>query len=860
MGYIFTKKFLRSEIDLSGDSGGSRRVSTRPPKKQSVWVKRILFGLGILVAVGFFCVGALFVYFSKDLPNPGKVNSRSVAESTKIYDRTGDHLLYEIHGEEKRTVIPFNDIPLNVKYATIALEDQDFYSHHGIKISSIFRALLKDIYKGGAAQGGSTITQQLIKNSLLTSDRTLTRKIKEVILSIEVEQKFSKNEILEMYLNEIPYGSNAYGIEAAAQTFFGKNAKELSLGEATLLASLPKAPSYYSPFGSHIDDLKSRQEFAIQTMANISLITQEDAEIAKHEDILGKIKPNIKNIFAPHFVMYVKEYLESKYGGKIVEEGGLKVYTTLDWDKQQFAEQIVREIALKNEKQYGAENAALVAIDPKTGQILTMVGSRDFFDSSVDGQVNVATRDRQPGSSFKPYVYLTAFTKGYTPETYLFDVPTNFATGKSPDYEPKNYNGKFNGPVQMKQALAMSLNVPAVKTLYLAGVKDSIMTAKSLGITTLNRPDTYGLSLVLGGGEVKLLDHTAAYATLANNGIKNEKTAILRIEDAKGNIIESYQSNGGVRVMDEKYISMLDHILSTNDYRAPIFGENNPLKFESGYVAAKTGTTNEFRDAWTMGYSKALAVGVWVGNNDNTSMKSGSDGIVVAAPIWRKFMDEALKDLGKENFLKYDPDEYKTKKDILDGKLGIEENVKVCEIPGENDSYCLANKYCPDKQTKKKDFADVHTILYYVDIKNPLGEYPKDPEDDSQYKNWEQGVKEYYKKEKGYVFSSPPKNECTSEQFSKFYPSIKITAPDSISTQSLSFSIHVEAPYGVLRIEVYINGEKIQETSNTSFDVSYTVKDNQNNSTLSLEAVIYDKNGNSQSAKKSIPVSFVPSV
>lgn len=860
MGYMFTRKFLRSTIDVSGDSRHQKENPKKSPEKRSLWVKRIAIGLGVFVLAGVFIVAAFFIYFSKDLPNPGKVNTRSIAESTKIYDRTGEHLLYEIHGEEKRTVIPFDDIPISVKYATIALEDQDFYSHHGIKLSSILRAVLKDIYKGGAVQGGSTITQQLVKNSLLTSERTLTRKIKEVILSLEVEQKFSKNEILEMYLNEIPYGANAYGIEAAAQTFFGKHAKELSLDEAALLASLPKAPSFYSPFGSHIDDLKTRQEFALQSMANLGLVSQDEAETAKHADVLGKIRPDIKNISAPHFVMYVKEYLESKYGNKMVEEGGFKVFTTLDWEKQQFAEQIVREGALKNEKSYNAENAALVAIDPKTGQILTMVGSRDFFDSAVDGQVNVAIRDRQPGSSFKPFVYLSAFARGYTPETYLFDVPTNFATGKAPGYEPKNYNGKFNGPVQMKQALAMSLNVPAVKTLYLAGVKDSIMTAKSLGITTLNHPERYGLSLVLGGGEVKLLDHTAAYATLANNGVKNEKTAILRIEDAKGVVIEAYQSNGGIRVMDEKYIAMLDHILSTNDYRAPIFGENSPLKFGDGSVAAKTGTTNEFRDAWTMGYSRTLAVGVWTGNNDNSPMKAGSDGVVVAAPIWRKFMDEALKNSGKEEFPKYIPDDYKTGKNMLDGKLEIEKDVKVCEIPGKEDEYCLANKYCPSKQAKKKDFADAHNILHYVDIKNPLSDVPEDPEKDPQYKNWEKGVKEYYKKEKGYILSSPPKEECSSDQFSKFYPLIQIVSPDTISSQSLSFSVIADASYGVSRIEVYVNDEKVKETSDSSFDVSYAVQNEQNNSTLSLEAIVYDKNGNSQSVKKSVFVLLAPSL
>jgi len=460
-----SKVFKRSSV-LSfsrGPMGTVNFTSSTSKKSRGFWKWTLRIFVGLFF-IGSCSVIGVFAYFAKDLPSPGNVNNRFVAESTKIFDRTGTHLLYEMHGEEKRTIISFSDIPETLRVATITLEDQSFYSNHGIELSSILRAVFKDFVGGGAQQGGSTITQQFVKNSLLTPEKTFSRKIKEAILSVEMEQKFSKDEILAMYLNEIPYGSNAYGIEAAAQTFFGKSAKDLTLDEAALLASLPNAPTYYSPYGSHLDDLKTRQAMALTKMANLGYITADQANEAKKIDTLEKLVPQRENISAPHFVMYVKQYLEDHYGDQQLEQGGLKVTTTLDWDKQQAAEQAVSDGAAKNVK-YKAENAALVAIDPKTGQILAMVGSKNYFDTKIDGQVNVALSDRQPGSSFKPYVYLDAFTKGYVPETVLYDVPTNFSTEDGKTYEPQNYDGKFHGPLPLMKTLGGSLNVPAVKVL-----------------------------------------------------------------------------------------------------------------------------------------------------------------------------------------------------------------------------------------------------------------------------------------------------------------------------------------------------------------------------------------------------------
>lgn len=838
----------------------ARQIPGSVKPKSKVW--RILFRVSlVLFGLGFVFVGSVFAWIAKDLPNPGEVNNRVIVESTKIYDRTASHLLYEVHGEEKRTVIPFSDMPDVIKYATISLEDQDFYSHHGIKLTSIARSILKDIITLDRAQGGSTITQQFVKNTLLTNEKTLIRKVKEVILSLEMETKFSKDEILAMYLNEIPYGSNAYGIEAASQTFFSKPAKELSLDEAALIAALPQATAYYSPYGSHQDALIARKNFALRSMAKLGYITEEQSNAAIEEKTLSKISPQKDIIAAPHFVMYIKDYLQQKYGDQAVEQGGFKVITTLDWEKQQIAEQAVREQVEKNAK-WKASNAALVAIDPKTGQILSMVGSKDYFDASIDGNVNVAIRDRQPGSSFKPYVYLTAFTKGYLPETLLYDVETQFETAEGKSYQPNNYDGKFHGPLSMMKALGGSLNVPAVKTLYLVGVNDAVKLAKSLGISGLNDPSRVGLSLVLGGGEVKLLDHVGAYGTLATGGVKHEKTAVLRIESSKGELLEEYKSTPGERVVEEKYVAMLDAVLSNNENRAWVFGENNPLRFDNRQVVAKTGTTNEFRDGWTVGYTPSLAVGVWAGNNDNSAMVEGADGVNVAAPIFRTFLDKVLTNYPIEEFPKYNPDdeigdgEGKTKKPMLSGKLEMEENLKVCKIPDKKNEYCLANKYCRDKDVDKKDFVSDHDILHYVDRKDPRGPVPDEPSRDAQYKNWEKAVENWYEKQKDAVVSDPPKDDCKESDFDDYKPKVSLSLPSSTNSSSLTLKVSADAPYDVDKVVYFIDGDEVGSSNNKPYSYNYSIPASKNNSTIDVKAELRDKNGNKVSDTKEVEVSF----
>ncbi|MFA6160250.1 MAG: PBP1A family penicillin-binding protein [Parcubacteria group bacterium] len=851
--YIFTPK------NSTGSSGKKRfRINWK-------FLRKLVLICG--GAVLLFII-AVFAWFAKDLPSPGNLNERFVIQSTKIYDRTGNHILYEVHGEEKRTEIPFSQMPESLRYATLALEDQNFYSHIGIQPKSILRAVFKDIFNFGAAQGGSTITQQLIKQSLLTSEKTFTRKIKEVILAIEIEQKFSKDEILGMYLNEIPYGSNAYGVEAAAQTFFGKHASDLTLDESAILASLPQAPSRYSPYGTHTENLKARQEYALSQMANLGYITQDQAEEAKAVDIFSKIKTFSDNISAPHFVMYIKESLEKKYGAEAVEQGGLKVYTTIDWDKQKIAEEAIKNHSEKNATTYKANNQALVAMDPKTGQILAMVGSKDYFGKAIptgcvsgkncqfEGNFNVATALRQPGSSFKPYVYLTAFSKGYTPETNLWDVDTNFSTDDGKEYNPKNYDGENRGLLKMKDALAMSLNVPAVKTLYLAGVQNSIDTAHKMGITTLNKTADYGLSLVLGGGEVKLLDHVNAFSTFATGGIHHSTVSVLKVESGSGEILEEYKPSDGQRVIEEKHVAMIDYVLSTNELRAPVFGENNPLKFDNRPVAAKTGTTNEWRDGWTMGYTPSLVAGVWAGNNDNSIMAQGADGSYVAAPIWREFMEKSLVNYDIEKFPEYKKDEEETGKNVLDGKLDDKKELKVCKIPG-SDEYCLANDNCPESKREKKKFADAHSILYYVKKDDPRGDKPEKPEDDPQFKNWEKAIEKWLDKKEGYSSRPTPEKECESDDFKDFDPSIKVSAPSSTSSSSFTIKVKADAPFGVDKIVLSVGGDEVKTSSESSFSYDYSVPDSKKNTTLSIKATVKDKRGDSDSDSVSVETNIL---
>lgn len=693
--------------------------------------------IGIFV-LGLVCTGILLVWISTlDIPDLSSFEERRIQQSTKIYDRTGEVLLYDLHQDIRRTVVPYENISRHIKNATVAIEDDTFFEHSGVRPLAIFRSMITSVLKGGgpfSGGGGSTITQQVIKNSILEKEKTLTRKIKEAILAVRLEQVLTKDEILSHYLNESPYGGTIYGVEEASLSFFGKKASEVTLAESAYLASLPQLPTYYSPYGTHLDELEKRKNLVLQKMLEHKFITEDEYTQAKNEVVV--FKPQVtSNIRAPHFVMYIRDLLVEKYGEESLAEQGLKVITTLDWSLQEKAEDIVRKRALENEKKYNAENAALVASDPTNGQILVMVGSRDYFDKKIDGNVNIALAERQPGSSFKPFVYATAFKKGYTPDTVVFDLKTQFSTNCAPDnftsengcYSPENYDHKFRGPVNLRNALAQSLNIPAVKVLYLAGINDSLKMARDMGITTLTNKNQYGLTLVLGGGEVKLLEMVGAYGTFANEGVRVELQPIIRIEDNLGNIIEEPKVQTK-QVLDRDITLEISDILSDNVARTPLFGANSALYFPGRDVAVKTGTTNDKRDVWVVGYTPNLVVGAWAGNNDNSSMSEIS-GLVIT-PLWREFMNVALPTIPTKTF----SEAPKTPNDIKPILRGIWFD-PIDILSGNSIDTSKPNTSMNITQVVQ----GAHSILYYVNKDNPtapgLGN-----RNDPQFPYWEYSV------------------------------------------------------------------------------------------------------------------------
>ncbi len=767
--------------------------------------KLATYGLIVLVLIGVISV----IWLSRGLPDPNRLIDRQVAQSTKIYDRTGQNILYEIHGDQKRTLVNLSDIPDYVKNATITIEDKDFYKHRGFSVWAMVRTLITNVLLGRKA-GGSTLTQQFIKNAILTNEKTFTRKIKELILAYRVEKKFTKDEILQMYFNEIPYGSTAYGVEAASQRYFGKSVKDVNLAEAAVLAALPQAPSRYSPYGANKDLLIGRQHYILDQMVKSNYITKDEAEAAKNTELT--FKEQTDNITAPHFVMYVKELLADKYGEKMIEQEGLKIYTTLDLYKQKIAEEVITEKTKTNQEKYQASNAALISLDPKTGQILAMVGSRDYFNNDIDGQVNVVLQPRQPGSSFKPIVYTAAFIKGYTPDTVLYDVVTNFSTDPAKPYEPHNYDSKEHGPVTMRQALAGSLNIPAVKTIYLAGIDNVLNLAENLGYSTLAERERFGLSLVLGGGEVKLLDHAAAYAVFAREGIYHAPQAILKIEDKNGKVIEEFKSEEK-QVLEAKYARLTNSILTDNAARAYIFGENNYLTLGDRPVAAKTGTTNDYRDAWTLGFTPSLVTGVWVGNNNNSEMKRGADGSVVAAPIWHDYMAKVLGDTPRETFKA--PEIIKTGKPVLDGEVQGKTLVKIDRASG-----LLATEYTPASYVVEKEYSQPHCILYYVNKDDPTGPPPADPRADPQFELWETRVIDWANRQ-GISSSTPPTEYDTSHNPTN-RPNVIIEYPannQSIMDEQLSVNINATAPRGISRAEYYVDNNLLAKITSYPFNL-----------------------------------------
>ncbi len=793
----------KSSIESWKDNRSSNYVKNgrKKPSKHPIinflLKKRTLKIIGILLVVGIVSVSLFIWIISRNLPNPDQLLDREIAQSTKIYDRSGEHILYEISGDERRTLIKIDEIPDNVKNAVVSIEDKNFYTHKGFSFFAMARTAITNVIYNRSA-GGSTLTQQFVKNAVLTPEKTIIRKVKEIIISYRLEKKFDKKEILQMYLNEIPYGSNAYGVEAASQKYFGKSVKDVTLPEAAVLAAIVQQPSRYSPYGPNRDRLMTRKDYVLTLMAEQGYISQEESEQAKQVEISFKGKET--NITAPHFVMYIKDILAEKYGEKTIEQGGLKIITTLDFNKQKIAEDVIKEKTENYKEKYNASNAALVSIDPKTGQILAMVGSKDYFDDEIDGQVNVAMRLRQPGSSIKPLVYAALFEKGgYNPNTLLYDVNTNFSNDPANPYEPRNYDLGERGPVTIKKALAGSLNIPAVKALYLAGIDNVINFLKNLNYTSFENKDRFGLALVLGGAEVKLVEHVNAYSAFAREGEIHEYTGILKVEDKEGKVLEEYKENKK-NVLSVQSARMINSIMTDNSARAYVFGEHNKLNLGNRPSGAKTGTTNDFRDAWTIGYTPSLVTGVWVGNSNNEKMSGKADGSVVAAPIWNEFMKRALENETMESFNA--PDEYKTGISILDGEIPSQK-IEIDRATG-----LLADTYTDPSLIEEKTINSYHSILYYINKDEPLKGKPENPENDPQFLIWEKAVLDWAKKN---ASSSDDFLLNAYEEFNKEEnkPEIKINWPkdgDTINSPSLPVEMEAAAKLGISTIEYLING------------------------------------------------------
>jgi len=792
-------------------------------KKEKRFLIRDIF---LALIICFIILSGLFLIWAATIKTPdlSSFDDRLLGQSAKIYDRTGNILLYDLSEKVRRTVTPFDQISSNIKKTTIAIEDVDFYNHGGIKVTSIIRAIIANIFSLKFSQGGSTITQQVVKNSLLSQDKTIARKVKEWILSIKLERNASKDTILNMYLNEAPYGGNIYGIEEASSLYFNKKSKDITLAESAYLAALPQSPTTLSPYGKYKNKLEDRKNLVLQKTLDSKMITQAEYDQAIKEKVVFQPK-SIAGIKAPHFVMYIKEYLEAKYGDELLLKGGLKITTTLDYTLQQKAEELVYNYVNKEGPSFKANNAAVVATDPKTGQILTMVGSKDYFDAKNDGNFNVTTAHRQPGSAFKPFAYVTAFEKGYTPETPVFDVLTEFnvkcsptgtetkSSDGSPCYNPQNYEGGYKGLMNFRSALAQSRNIPSVKVLYLAGLADTIKTATALGINELGPASQYGLTLVLGGGEVSPLDMTSAYGVFANNGQKAPLISVLKIETEKGDILEQAPDKVSTRqVITEQSAKLINDVLSDKKARSSIFSQST---FGDRDVAIKTGTTNNSRDAWEIGYTPSISIGAWMGNNDNTPMSQQASAKIVG-PLFKSIMDFELSRIPVENF--DSPESYETGlKPFLTGSWAG---------PGN----------------------EVHSELYWIDRTNPKGSAPGLSSRDEQFNNWEFGVLNWSKSTvaENLISQAAVNNQDIITNTFRIISPVKFATIDKTSRQTILVS---GAKENTVSIEYLINGVSIGKSTESPFTFSYTPKDTPSSDFEDeLKAIETDSDGNKREA------------
>ncbi len=814
--------------------------------KSKLMARVSFFGM-VFVVVGALVAILAFTIVARELPAPDKVVRRE-GFSTKITDRNGQ-VLYDLYANQKRIPIKIDQVPQDLRDATVAIEDKNFYKHEGFDPTGWIRSIYRVIFFRKQLAGGSTLTQQLVKNVLLTPERSIWRKVKEFILSVQIERKFNKDEILQMYLNEAPYGGTAWGVEAASETYFDKSVSELNLIESAILAGLPQRPSVYSPFSSHPDAFKGRTTDVLRRMEEDGYITKDERDRALDEMESIKFASESGSIKAPHFVFYIKKQLEDRFGDRLVEQGGLTVTTSLDYGLQEKAQQAVTEEIAKVEKVH-ITNGAAVVIDPLSGEILAMVGSKDYNDPNYDGKVNVTTSRRQPGSAIKPVTYVTAFKEGYTPASMLMDVQTTFPGGaNNPEYKPVNYDGKFHGPIQLRYALGNSLNIPAVKLLALVGIKDVLNTAFDMGLTTLEPTQEnlsrLGLSMTLGGGEVTLLDMVSAYSAFSNGGKRVEPVSILKVVDRDGKVLEEHKSIDGKRVLDEQHAFLINSILSDNKAREATFGLNSLLNIPGKTIAVKTGTTNDRRDNWTIGWgSKSRIVGVWVGNNDNSAMKQVASGISGASPIWRRILLAALENFPDQKFeqpggtLTLDVDAvsgfrahdgFSTRTEFFvdgaepNGDDQIHKKTKICKASG---------KLATALDIARGDYDEKE--YFFFKENDPTGGL-------NGQNMWQKGIDEWLLTQSDPRYH-PPLEFCSSSN----EISIEIREPEDRSTINSAGSgsdvrIRVE-PYtsaGISNIEIFVDGTNRANFGSRPYEVTVFLENGQH----SIRAKLQDSSG-----------------
>ncbi len=851
-GKRFSSKFLSAVFVLFKKRKGADR--------KAFYINLIL-GVIALGLFGLLALVILMAWYAKDLPNPNQLSIRDIPQSTKLYDRTGEHLLYEVFNEQNRTLLPLqgglcNDdpeltlnaegVPVQALQAIVAMEDWKFCDHQGIRPTSIARAV---IFVGNRG-GGSTLTQQLVKNAILTNKRSVSRKVKEILLSIMIERRYSKDEILQMYFNEVSYGSNYYGIETASQKYLDKHAWELTLDESAMFAALIQKPTTYS---NNTDLLKARRDRVLDKMVEHGYITEEEAGEAKLKEIT--LKPRVGNITAPHYVLWVKEQLETEYGQKLVEQGGLQVITSLDYDKQLVAQEVVTANKETKGEAYGFNNAGLVAIDPNNGHILSMVGSADYFDDEIDGQVNVTLRALQPGSSMKPILYAAGFERGYTPNTILWDAPTTFPSTTGP-YNPQNFTRSEFGPISIRKALQGSLNIPAVKMLALLGIENGVAFAERFGYTTFTDRSRIGLSFVLGANNVIPLEHANTYATFANDGVQFAPVSILKVTDAKGEVLQEWKEVEGKKIVEPNIARMVSNVLSDHAARQYIFGASgNLLTLPGRPVAAKTGTTNDNKDAWAAGYTPSLATVVWAGNTDGKPMKNSAGGGAVAMPIWNEYMRRALAGTPVESFIP--PQIPATGNQMIDGVLPSQQ-VEIDTVSGK-----LATEFTPAHMREVKVCGTYHNELHFINPSNPTGPALQNPENHPYYANWEAGVQTYIAEHNANLKEGEaPMETCEiPTEYDDVHvpqntPDISIRSPrngDSVA-RIVTIETRSSAPRGVSRLEYAIDGLFVttsQPTENFSFELptwvtagvhtltvtAYDDVDNKNTDSVTLSVV-----------------------